>query len=59
MRMRTAGFIVAIMLASGSGYGLALIFAAENKLKSEAIDSKVIRRAETRRNTGDWGVMDM
>jgi hypothetical protein len=57
--MRTAGFIVAIMLASGSGYGLALIFAAENKLKSEAIDSKVIRRAETRRNTGDWGVMDM
>jgi mannose-6-phosphate isomerase-like protein (cupin superfamily) len=38
---------------------LTLKFSDNPKISPESIDSKIIPRADTKRNTGTWGVMDM
>ena len=57
--MKVIGFIAAVLIGFGLGYILALKFSANPRISRESISSKVISRADTRRNTGTWGVMDM
>jgi len=57
--MKVIGFIAAVLIGFGLGYILALKFSTNPRISRESIDSKVIPRADTRRNTGNWGVMDM
>jgi len=57
--MKIIGFIAAVLISFGLGYFLAFKSTANSKISLESINSKVITRADTKRNTGDWGVMDM
>ena len=56
--MKIIGSIAAVLISFGLGYALALNNSSNLKISPESINSKIIPRAETRRNTGDWGVMD-
>ena len=57
--MKVIGFITAVLIAFGLGYILAFQASTNPKISPGSIDSKVIPRADTKRNTGDWGSMDM
>ena len=57
--MKVIGSIAAVLISFGLGYALALNYSSDSKISPESIDSQIIPRAETRRNTRDWGVMDM
>jgi len=57
--MKVIGFSAAVLISFGLGFFLAFKSAANPKVSLESMHSKVIPRADTRRNTGNWGVMDM
>ena len=57
--MRIIGFITAVLIAFGLGYILASKSTDNPKISLDSINSKVIPRAETERDSGNWGVMDM
>ena len=56
--MKAIGFVAALLIGFGLGYILGMHSSASPKISSESIDSKVIPRADAKRNTGDWGSMD-
>ena len=57
--MKIIGSIAAVFISFALGYALALNYSSNSEISRESIDSQIIPRAETRRNTRDWGVMDM
>ena len=56
--MKVIGFIAAVLISFALGYILAFQFSAKPRIRPESIDSKVIPRADTKRESGHWGVMD-
>lgn len=57
--MKIIGFVAALLISFGLGYILALKSTDNPKISLKSINSKVIPRAETKRDSGNWGVMDM
>jgi len=56
--MKLFGYSLAVLIGFGFGYILAIKFAANPGVSTKSIESKVVPRAETRRTSGNWGVMD-
>ncbi len=57
--MKVLILIAGVFIGMGLGYLLALKFNADKEISLESIDSKVMQRADTKRNSGNWGVMDI
>ena len=57
--MKVIVFVAGVLIGLGLGYTLAQKSSAKPKISLESIDSKVIPRADTKRITGNWGVMDL
>ncbi len=52
-------FIIGLFISFGMGYKLTVKSSANQNLEVEKIESKIIPRSDTKRKTGDWGVMDV
>ena len=57
--MKVILVVAGLLIGFSFGYFVASRSVAESRISEDAIQSKVIPRADTRRNSGDWGVMDM
>lgn len=56
--MKIIGFITAVLIAFSLGYILASKSTDNPKISLDSINSKVIPRADTKKESGNWGVMD-
>jgi len=57
--MKVIIFIIGVFIGVGLGYFLTLSFSSDPMISHDSIDSKVMQRADTKRNSGNWGVMDV
>ncbi len=56
--MKVILFIAGVLIGLSLGYMLTLKYSPDPKISLESIDSKVIPRADTKKESGNWGVMD-
>ncbi|MFC1619464.1 cupin domain-containing protein [Candidatus Neomarinimicrobiota bacterium] len=56
--MKVVMVSAAILVSFGFGYLFALKSSAKPEIRLESINSKVIPRSQTQRESGNWGVMD-
>jgi len=57
--MKVIGVIAAVVISFGLGYLVAPNSSTTLPSNSNALKTKIIPRAETSRNSGNWGVMDI
>lgn len=56
--MKVLGLFAAALIGFATGYLVALDTSAHHNTNTESIESKVIARTETKRTSGNWGLMD-